>query len=156
MSSTEGHPEQKELSTAKILNRFIAKAIDFIIIGILFEAVPKIGFFAGLVYLLIADGLSEGRSVGKRLLKLKVVIHETGQDCGVKDSIIRNFPLVIGFILLKIPVIGPIFPLLIIVFECLLILGSEKGIRLGDELAKTRVIEEVQTEVSSTDNNTSS
>jgi uncharacterized RDD family membrane protein YckC len=156
MNSTEEHPDQKELSTARILNRFIAKAIDFIIIGVLFEVVPKIGFFAGLAYLLIADGLFEGRSLGKRLIKLKVVLHEAGQDCGVKESIIRNFPFAIGFILMKIPVIGPIFLILITGFEFLLVLGSEKGMRLGDELAKTRVIEEAPTEVSSTDSDPSS
>jgi uncharacterized RDD family membrane protein YckC len=159
MNVTEITPDQKELSKVRIFNRFIAKAVDFIIIGVLYEVIPKIGFFAGLVYLLIADGLFEGRSVGKRLIKLKVVLHETGQQCGVKESIIRNFPLAIGYVLyciIKIPIIRHIFPLLIIVFEFLLILGSEKGMRLGDELARTQVVEEIPTESTSADQDTSS
>jgi uncharacterized RDD family membrane protein YckC len=142
MNVSESHHEQKELAKAKILNRLIAKAIDFILVGILLEMIPKIGFFAGLVYLLISDGLFEGRSIGKRLIKLKTVLYEKDQPCGFRESIIRNFPFAAGYILMAVPIIGFIFPLLVIAFEGLLVLGSEKGLRLGDELAKTQVIEE--------------
>jgi uncharacterized RDD family membrane protein YckC len=142
MSVSETPPDQEESTKARILNRFVSKAIDFLIIGVLLEAVPRVGFYAGMTYLLIGDGLFEGRSIGKRLIRLKVILQEKKQPCGFKESIIRNFPLAVGYILMTIPLIGFIFPLLVVVFEFLLILGSEKGMRLGDELAKTQVIEE--------------
>ena len=41
---------------------------------------------------------------------------------------------------MSIPLIGFIFPLVVIVFECLLMIGSDKGMRLGDEIANTQVI----------------
>ncbi len=142
MSASEDYPDVQELERAKILNRIIARVIDFLIIGILLEAVPRIGFFAGLLYLLIADGLFDGRSVGKRLIKLRIVLGEKNRMCGFRESIIRNFPFAIGYILMALPLVGFIFPILVVGFETLLMLGSEKGLRLGDELAKTMVIEE--------------
>jgi len=147
--NTAGHTEQlhsAEIIKAKILNRVIAKSIDFIIIGALLEAIPKIGYFAGVAYLLIADGLFEGRSVGKRLMGLKVVLYETGGFCTLRASIIRNFTFVVGYILMRIPLIGFIFPLVVLFFESMILIGDEKGMRLGDEIARTQVVEESSVE----------
>jgi hypothetical protein len=145
----------KELGKAGLLNRIIARTIDFIIVAALYEIIPKVGFFAGLTYLLIADGLFEGRSVGKKLIGLRVIIYSNTDKvtaCGFKESILRNFPFAAGFILFGIlnimPLIGWIFSFLVAVavtlFESLVLLGSEKGMRFGDELAKTHVVEEKQ------------
>lgn len=131
------------LPKANILNRTIAKCIDFIIAGALLEIIPKIGYFASMAYILICDGLFEGRSVGKRIIGLKVAQIETMQVCTFRESVIRNFPFAVGYILIKIiPIIGFIFPVVILLFESLLIIGNEKGMRFGDEIAKTQVIEE--------------
>ena len=131
------------LPKANILNRTIAKSIDFIIAGALSEVIPKAGYFAGLAYILICDGLFEGRSAGKRIIGLKVVIQETMQACTFRESVMRNFPFAVGYVLFKmVPIIGFIFPLVILILESLLMIGSEKGVRLGDEIAKTQVIEE--------------
>jgi len=143
----------KETGKAGFLNRVIARAIDFIIVAALYEAIPRVGFFAGLTYLLIADGLFQGRSIGKRLIGLRVMIYnETGAitACGFKESILRNIPFAAGFVVFGIfnmmPIIGWIFSFItvavVVIFESLVLLGSEKGMRLGDELAKTYVIEE--------------
>lgn len=143
----------KDLGKAGLLNRIIARTIDFIIVAALYEAIPKVGFFAGLTYLLIADGLLEGRSVGKKLIGLRVIIYNNTEKvtaCGFKESIMRNFPFAAGFILFGIlnlvPLIGWFFSFIVIaivvLFESLVLIGSEKGMRLGDELAKTHVIED--------------
>ncbi|HDH49925.1 MAG TPA: hypothetical protein ENH04_00820 [Nitrospirae bacterium] len=138
----EDHSDKKEPGKAKILDRVIAKVIDFIIIGVLIEAIPKAGYFAGLAYLLLGDGLFEGRSLGKRLIKLRVVFQEGGSVCGFRESVMRNFPFAAAYILMVIPIIGFVFPLLVLIFESLLMIGNERGMRFGDELAKTRVIGE--------------
>lgn len=142
MNTSGDDSGRKEIIKAKILNRIIAKGIDFIIIAALIEVIPKAGYFAGLAYLLIGDGLFEGKSVGKWLIKIKVFQYESGKPCAFRESVIRNFPLVVGYILMKVPLIGFIFPLLVIFFEGLLMIGNERYMRFGDELAKTRVIEE--------------
>ncbi len=150
--------EQQRLETiyqkANTLNRFIARFIDLLIVWTLLELIPKVGFFAGLTYMLIGDGF-EGKSIGKRLIGLRVIlIREEIEDsssnavtttfednCNFKESIIRNFPFGIGYLLFNIPLIGWVFPLIIFAFEGLLIIGNEKGMRIGDEIAKTQVID---------------
>jgi hypothetical protein len=142
--------KQEETVKAKFLNRFIARCIDLIIIGALLEIIPRAGFYAGIAYLLIADGLFEGRSVGKKLIGLKVVIFGSITPCGYKESIIRNFPFAIGYLLFGfskgIPLLGEVlavvFPVLILSLESLIILGNDRGMRFGDEIAKTQVIED--------------
>lgn len=143
----------KETGKAGFLNRIIARTIDFIIVAALYEVIPRVGFFAGLTYLLIADGLFEGRSVGKKLIGLRVIIYNNTDKvtaCSFKESIYRNFPFAVGFMVFGVfnimPLIGWIFSFIaaavVVLFESLILLGSEKGMRLGDELAKTHVIEE--------------
>ncbi len=143
----------KELMQASFLNRAIARTIDFIIVVALCGIIPKAGYLAGLIYLLIADGLFHGRSIGKRLTGLRVILSGTADaitECGFKESIYRNSPFAIGYILYgilgAIPLIGWLFSFaviaVILVFESLVMLGSDTGMRLGDEIAKTRVIED--------------
>jgi uncharacterized RDD family membrane protein YckC len=149
----QSQDEQVDLTKARFLNRIIAKIVDFLIVVALFEIIPKIGFFAGLTYLFIADGLFEGRSIGKRLIGLKVILHNntgTSAVCSFKESILRNSPFAVGYILIGIlkviPLIGWIlaFAILavILLFESLVVIGSENGMRFGDEIAKTQVVEE--------------
>ena len=73
-----------------------------------------------ILYFLVRDGIP-GESVGKRLLKLKVVRRDTDQSCSWLRSIARN----LTFILLPIDLV----PML-----------SDQKLRLGDRLANTMVI----------------
>ncbi len=59
--------------TANKLNRFIAKAVDLLIVGFFSEIFYPYGLIAGLLYLLIGDGFFNGQSLGKKLIGLKVV-----------------------------------------------------------------------------------
>ncbi|TAL26695.1 MAG: hypothetical protein EPN94_02710 [Nitrospirae bacterium] len=132
----------EDAKRAGLLLRGVAKSLDFIIVAAAAEIIPRAGFFAGIAYLFISDGLFGGRSFGKQLIGLKVVSTTTGQACSVRDSILRNMALCIGVVLWKIPLIGWIFIALILAFEFIMLLGSKEGMRLGDELAKTTVIQE--------------
>lgn len=153
MNIPEGRADKKELVKAKILNRIIAKAIDVIIIWISLEVIPTVGYFAGLTYLLIGDGLFAGRSIGKRLIGLRIVVYETEGICSFRESIIRNFIFAVGYILFgilwEIPIIGVILSIIVLIvivlFESLVMFGNEKGMRFGDEIAKTQVVEENST-----------
>jgi uncharacterized RDD family membrane protein YckC len=129
-----------EFKRAGLLLRAIAKTLDFIIIAAVGEVIPKAGFFAGLAYLLIGDGLFDGRSLGKKLIGLRVVSADTGEPCSFRDSILRNSIFGIGYLLYLIPWLGWIFIVIVIVFEFIVLLGSKDGMRLGDEIAKTKVV----------------
>ena len=143
---------QQEIPRADLLNRTIAKAVDFLIVIALQEIIPTIGFFAGIAYMLIADGLFQGRSPGKRLVGLRVYVSSgTGYAvCGFRESMIRNSPFAAAYLAYAvfsvIPAIGWLLAFLCVVavvaFEGLVILGSEEGVRMGDELANTRVAED--------------
>ncbi|MEK6693320.1 MAG: hypothetical protein AABY44_07845 [Nitrospirota bacterium] len=133
---------QKVNGKANLLNRFIAKLIDLLIVGAFLKLLPPIGFLAGLTYLLIGDGLYDGRSLGKKFIGLRVILTGKDRGCSFRESIIRNLPFGIGYILFSIPWIGWIFPLIIFSFEGLLIIGSEAGARIGDEMAKTQVVDD--------------
>jgi uncharacterized RDD family membrane protein YckC len=159
MSESEKHFEKSEdnrLTTIKagFTNRVIARSIDFIIVIALCKILPVIGFFGGITYLLIADGLFDGRSLGKKLLGLSVIVGDDGEavtKCGYRESVIRNSIFAAAYLLFGflafVPLIGWFFGFLIlsavIIVETLIIIGSENDRRLGDELAKTQVIEEV-------------
>lgn len=126
---------------ASLLLRVIAKLVDFIVIAIAVKAIPQVGYFAGLVYLLISDGLFNGRSLGKKIIRLKVISLPSGSPGSFRDSMVRNITLILSLLLFKIPLLGWIFVILILTLEFLLMLGNETGMRLGDDLANTKVVE---------------
>lgn len=131
-------------ASSNLLLRVVSKGIDFILILAAAEALPKAGWLAGLVYLLISDGLFVGRSVGKRLTGL-MVISSSGTPCSMKDSILRNSTLGLGILLWKIPVLGWVFLLAVVALEFIILFGSKEGKRLGDEIAQTTVVETQKT-----------
>ncbi|MEW6067236.1 MAG: RDD family protein [Nitrospirota bacterium] len=131
----------EEFIRAGLLLRTVAKILDFIIIAAVVEVVPKAGFFAGLIYLLIGDGLFDGRSLGKKLLRIRVISADAHTSCSFRESILRNSTFGIGLLLYTIPLLGWIFIIVIAAIEFFILLGSKDSMRIGDEIAKTVVIE---------------
>ncbi len=124
-----------------MLLRVMAKMLDFIVIAASIRAIPRVGFLAGAAYLLIGDGLFDGRSLGKKIMRLHVISVSDGCQAGFRESMIRNAPFAVALFLINIPLIGWIFPVLLLAFEFLLMLGNNEGMRLGDDLAATKVVE---------------
>lgn len=131
----------EESTRAGLLVRTVAKILDFIIVAAAAEVVPKAGFYAGLAYLLIGDGLFGGRSLGKRLVGLRVISAVSQKPCTIRDSIMRNSIFGIGYLFSKFLWFGWIFVLLVSVFEFIVLLGNKEHMRLGDEMAKTLVLD---------------
>jgi len=127
---------------ANVLNRFIAKFIDLLIVAVFYELSPRVGFIAGMMYLLIGDGFSQGKSVGKWLIGLQTYVPMRRSVCTFRESIIRNFPLAVGYFLFLIPYLGWLFTVGILVFESLLMIGNGQGLRVGDEIGGTQVLEQ--------------
>lgn len=129
---------------AEVLNRFIGKFVDGILVMAAGNVFPPVGWLAGLAYILIGDGFAGGRSVGKRLTGLQTVYLHTQDVAGFKESIIRNIPVAAAYFLFAIPYIGWMAAGAILVLESLLIIGNEQGFRLGDEMAHTQVLQSGQ------------
>lgn len=139
--------ETETFEKAQYLERFIAKFIDFLVMGALFLIPGAVGPLAGTTYILISDGLG-GQSLGKRIAGLKVVTIDDGRPCDFKKSIIRNSPFAV-FVLFSylvgwIPYLGAILKaaafLAIFGIEIALVFTDEHGARFGDRIAETLVV----------------
>jgi len=138
MEPREGGADLLNLK-ADLLPRFVARIIDMLLAAALAQVVEPVGFFAGITYLLIADGVVPGRSLGKTVIGLRVVAGD-GQPAGLRESIVRNLPLGAAFLLYVIPLIGWLLSGALVALEGLLVFGNSRGRRLGDELANTQVV----------------
>ena len=79
------------------------------------------GLAIQLGYLLFSDGLGEGQSFGKKLVKIAVVDRSTGAPCTYGGSLLRNLVRMLG------------------VFDWAFALGERRQ-RLGDKAANTIVV----------------
>ena len=128
-------------SKANLLHRLIAKFIDLLLVAALARLLPPVGFFGGITYLLISDGFLGGRSLGKWLIGLKTVIVDKNGPCTFRESILRNGPLAVAYLLFFVPYVGWLFCMMVLTLETLLIIGNAKGLRIGDELGGTQVLD---------------
>lgn len=109
---------------AQIIDSMVA-GIIMILSGLIWIAAPPLGilgFLLAALYLLLADGLPGGQSVGKRALDIAVIDQNTRQPCTLGQSFLRNFlSMALGGI------------------DAIFIFG-QKHQRLGDIAAKTLVV----------------
>ena len=126
---------EKRYELASLWERWLGQFLDtviycvFIIVGVIlatFAGLTEIGVVVGIIlsllYLLFQDGLGNGQSYGKRIVKTKVIDSRSGLPCTFGQSFIRNLLLsILGFI------------------DWLFIYGDKRQ-RLGDKAAKTLVV----------------
>jgi len=112
-------PEQ--MGKADPIDRLWAYLIDAVImtIGFILCIIP------GLAYWLLRDTLYDGRSIGKKMMGLRVINSETKTPCKMTDSIIRNISL-------GIPIFG--------IVDGLMVFIDENNLRFGDKWANTMVV----------------
>lgn len=129
------------MQKADLTTRIVAGFIDLLIIIGLTRLPDVIGFLSASGYLLIRDGLFKRQSVGKKLIGLRVIASDDPEFViTYRESIIRNVPLVIAYILFLIPYAGWILGPAAFGIECLTALGDDRHMRIGDMLARTAVI----------------
>lgn len=125
---------------ADLLPRLVAKAIDFVFASLFAWLIPGIGPLAGMAFLLAADGLPNGQSIGKKLMGIKVVHVPSRGSCGLGQSAIRNLPISVAFAFTLNPVLILVaVPLL--AFELYMAATDGHGVRIGDIFADTQVID---------------
>ena len=138
---------------ADLTKRAIAAIIDFAIASVL-SRIPFVGWFAGIGYILVRDGLDveliNRQSVGKKLMGLKTVRLD-GEPMDVPGSVRRNWMFALGTLagmIAWIPLLGfltvlaaGLISFLIGVYEVYLVFTDNEGRRWGDTFAGTKVIE---------------
>lgn len=130
---------------ADVLHRLLAKFIDALIVGAACMVLYPVGVMIGATYIVIADGLFEGRSIGKYIIGLRVIRETDNDEATFTDSFIRNalFGLIVLFGLvpflrwLLILTVG----LLIVIFETYYVVATADGRRVGDLAAGTLVVD---------------
>lgn len=142
----EGMSETASHEKTSVLNRCLAKSIDICVVIFLNTVFPHVvGALMGFLYMLVEDGLFAGQSLGKRMLKLKVIHVKDGLPCTYRESAIRNAPVGVATFFAIIPFWGWILAVLVgiplIIFEIYLMMSREMGLRLGDVMADTLVID---------------
>lgn len=137
----QGSPYPK----AELLPRLLARLFDLMVCGALIALMHRAGAAAASIYLLLGDALFRGQSLGKRMLGIRVVHVPTRKGAGARQSALRNFPLA----LLGVMAMGPVahwrlmaaFSLAVLGYEAARVLLHPLGKRLGDELARTQVVD---------------
>ena len=163
VQTKEEKPETNEtkindttLTKADPVKRIIALVIDAVA-AMMIGLIPFVGGIIGTLYMLLRDALPiealEYKSIGKKLLKLSVVnIEDPTSKIDYTASAKRNWMFALGpmmMFFLFIPILGWIIDILIgiavfilVIIEIIKILSDEKGVRLGDNMAGTMVIED--------------
>ncbi len=162
VQAKEEKPETNEtkindatLTKADPVKRIIAFVIDAVA-ALIVGLIPFVGGIIGALYMLLRDALPiealEYKSIGKKLLKLSVVnIEDPTSKIDYTASAKRNWMFALGpmmMFFLFIPILGWIIDILIgiavfilAIIEIIKIFSDEKGVRLGDNMADTMVIE---------------
>lgn len=135
----------------RVLNRVFAKVIDFVVVVMVAAIVPyPLGPFLGFLYSLLADGMNfgpfKGQSIGKRLLKLRVIQVVRHEPAQWKDSLFRNAPVGVATFFAIIPIWGwlilVVIGLPLLIMEIYLMSTVDTGHRLGDVMGDTEVVDE--------------
>ena len=123
-----------------------ARLFDCAVAWGLYVLMGQAGSVVALLFLLLADGLLQGQSAGKRLFGIKVVHLPTRAPARYRESVLRNAPFALAVLLGMIPeplgwvafvagaaVIGGV--------EGWKVLRDPLGTRLGDVWAETQVVD---------------
>jgi uncharacterized RDD family membrane protein YckC len=121
----------------------MARLTDVLIAVALWKLTAGAGMVAALLYLLLADGMLQGQSPGKRIFGIRVVHLPTRTPGRYRESVLRNAPFGLCMLLGMIPQLGRVAfaggVAVIGGIEAWKVLRDALGLRLGDAWAFTQV-----------------
>ncbi len=131
------------MQKADLTTRAVACFVDLLIVIGLARLPDVLGFLSASGYILIRDGLFQGRSAGKKLIGVLVRPEDEDQQRTVtyRESIVRNATFEAAYILFLIPYAGWVLGPAALIIEWLVALGDDRGMRAGDMLARTWVVQ---------------
>jgi len=145
----DNYDELPSFPRTEILDRLLAKFIDFLFVGAFFTFPSFVGPVAAITYIVISDGLKGGQSIGKRIVGLRVIsMSGAALPCDFKQSIMRNgvfgLLIILYFVIGPIPYIGKLLVALAWVAavgaEITMLYSDPAGARYCDSFAGTLVI----------------
>jgi uncharacterized RDD family membrane protein YckC len=141
----DGIPESPYPRCSFVL-RGMARVADVGIAYVLALAAGRAGLVVALLYLLLADGVFHGQSVGKRIFGVKAVFLPMRTDARFRDSTLRNAPMALIVLLRMMPEplglrAGLAGLLVISAVEAWKAVRDPLGRRFGDVWAQTQVVD---------------
>ena len=141
----EGAPESPYPRCSRVL-RTLARCVDIGLAYALAVAAGRAGLVVALLYLLLADGVFHGQSVGKRIFGVKAVFLPLRTGARFRDSTLRNAPLALVVLLRMMPEplglrAGLAGLVVIVSVEAWKAFRDPLGRRLGDVWAQTQVVD---------------
>lgn len=140
----DGVPESP-YPRCSLLLRGMARLADVGVAWVLALAAGRAGLVVAVLYLLLADGIFHGQSVGKRIFGVKAVFLPMRTDARFRDSTLRNAPLALIVLLRMMPELGlraGLGGLVVIAgIEAWKAVRDPLGRRLGDVWAQTQVVD---------------
>jgi uncharacterized RDD family membrane protein YckC len=136
----EGSPYPKSDLTL----RGLARAADFLIGFSLAISAPRVGPLLGAIYLLTADGLMYGQSLGKRVFGIRTMVVPRKAPAGYRESVLRNAPFALVVLFYAVPILWLVLFVVgvpILLFEGWMVWSDRLGIRIGDIFADTQVVD---------------
>lgn len=140
----DARPEGSPYPKADLTLRGLARLADFSLAFVVAQTAPQVGPFLAAFYLLAADGLMSGQSVGKRIFGVRTVVVPSRAPAGYQESLLRNAPFALVAVFWAVPLLWPMFfiaGLPIVAFEAYMIYTDRLGIRIGDIFADTQVVD---------------
>ena len=140
----DARPEGSPYPKADLTLRALARVADFALAFVLARTAPQIGPILAAFYLLVADGLMGGQSVGKKIFGVRTVVLPSRAPAGYHESVLRNAPFALVAIFWAVPLLWPMLVvagLPIVGFEAYMIFTDRLGIRIGDIFADTQVVD---------------
>ena len=140
----DARPEGSPYPKADLTLRGLARAADFTLAWIVAQSAPQVGPLLAAFYLLVADGLMSGQSVGKRIFGVRTVVVTRRSPAGWHESVLRNAPFALVAVFYAVPLLWPVLfvvGLPIVGFEAYMIFTDRLGIRIGDIFADTQVVD---------------
>jgi uncharacterized RDD family membrane protein YckC len=130
------------MQKAELTTRAVAGFIDLLLVIGMARLPDVMGFLAVTGYILVRDGLFHAQSVGKKVIGLRVALtDDPGKAGSFRESIIRNVPLAVAYLLFLVPYAGWLLGPLALGVEFLTAMGDERGMRIGDILARTYTVQ---------------
>ncbi len=140
----DARPEGSPYPKADLTLRGLARAADFTLAWVVAQSAPQIGPLLAAFYLLVADGLMNGQSVGTKIFGVRTVMIPRRAPAGWHESLLRNAPFALIAVFYAVPLLWPVLfvvGLPILGFEAYMIFTDRLGIRIGDIFADTQVVD---------------
>jgi hypothetical protein len=142
-------PEASPYPKADLRLRALARICDLGLALAVGNAAHDVGPMLAAAYLLAADGLVHGQSIGKRLFGVRAMVRPAtpggrGRPAGYRESVLRNAPFALVALFYGVPylwIVLLVAGLPILAYEAWRVHKDELGLRMGDLFADTQVVD---------------